>query len=203
MINYQGTLDDGSNKPPTEVFSMRFSIYDIEDGGTTLWEETRQVDVVNGMYAVQLGEEMPLPPDLFETDSLFLEIEIYNTALPTPAWEKFDSRLRLTTTAFAMKAGVAERVLNNAITSVMISPGAVDSDRLGNQAVTAAKIAGGQVNASHIAAAAVGSAQIADSSVTSADVGFNYAGSTAKGGPAADLACTGCISSPEIHPPWR
>ncbi len=49
-----------------------------------------------------------------------------------------------------------------------------------------------------IAAGAVDSSKIADGSVTSADVAFNYAGSSSKGGPASDLACTACVSAGEI-----
>jgi trimeric autotransporter adhesin len=44
----------------------------------------------------------------------------------------------------------------------------------------------------------VGSAQIVDSSITSADVGFNYAASTAKGGAATELACSGCVGNLEL-----
>ena len=201
LLNFQGTLVDGNGQALAGFYDMRFAIFDIESGGMPLWEESRQVDVVNGLYGVQLGTVEPLSSDLFETDTLFLEIEIYNPTPPTPAWEKFGSRLRLTSTAFAMKAGVAERVLNGAITSVMLSPGAVSSDQLSDQAVTASKIAGSQVTATHIAGGAVGSAQIADSSVSSADVGFNYAGSSGKGGPALDLACASCVSSAEVQPP--
>ncbi|BCW92873.1 MAG: hypothetical protein KatS3mg007_0767 [Thermoanaerobaculum sp.] len=49
-----------------------------------------------------------------------------------------------------------------------------------------------------IAAGAVDASKIADGSVTSADVAFNYAGSSSKGGPASDLACTACVSAGEI-----
>ncbi|MDD5434613.1 MAG: hypothetical protein PH343_04215, partial [Nitrospira sp.] len=55
-----------------------------------------------------------------------------------------------------------------------------------------AQIADGAVTSAKIAAGAVGSSQISDGSVASADVGFNYAGSTSKGGPASDLSCVGC-----------
>ncbi len=45
---------------------------------------------------------------------------------------------------------------------------------------------------------AVTSAKIADGAVSSSDVGFNYAGSSSKGGPASDLNCTTCVSESEL-----
>ncbi len=44
----------------------------------------------------------------------------------------------------------------------------------------------------------VSASQVANGGISAAKVGFNYAGSTTKGGPASDLACTGCVSSKEM-----
>lgn len=41
-------------------------------------------------------------------------------------------------------------------------------------------------------------AKIADGTVAAADVGFNYAASTSKGGPASDVNCSGCVASSEV-----
>ena len=40
--------------------------------------------------------------------------------------------------------------------------------------------------------------KIADGTIASADLGFNYAGSGSKGGPASDLACTSCVVAAEV-----
>ncbi|MEY3015377.1 MAG: hypothetical protein RIT45_4112 [Pseudomonadota bacterium] len=40
--------------------------------------------------------------------------------------------------------------------------------------------------------------QIANGAIAAAKLGFNYAGSNTKGGPALDLACTGCVSVSEM-----
>ncbi|HAN30150.1 MAG TPA: hypothetical protein DCQ06_01000, partial [Myxococcales bacterium] len=42
------------------------------------------------------------------------------------------------------------------------------------------------------------SAALGEGSVSSAKVDFSYAGSSSKGGPASDLACTGCVSVSEL-----
>ncbi|MCO4763414.1 MAG: hypothetical protein KC502_17995, partial [Myxococcales bacterium] len=39
---------------------------------------------------------------------------------------------------------------------------------------------------------------IANGSLSATKLGFNYAGSTTKGGPASDLKCTGCVSVSEM-----
>ncbi len=44
----------------------------------------------------------------------------------------------------------------------------------------------------------VSGGQIANGGIAAAKVGFNYAGSSTKGGPASDLACTGCVSTKEM-----
>jgi hypothetical protein len=51
-----------------------------------------------------------------------------------------------------------------------------------------------------VANGGITSAMITDSTVAAADVGFNYAGSSSKGGPASDLACTTCVAPGEMAP---
>ena len=73
--------------------------------------------------------------------------------------------------------------------TLSIAAGGVGTTQIADGAATSAKIAAG----------AVGAAQIFDGSVGSADVGFNYAASPSKGGPATDLLCTGCVSETEVN----
>ncbi len=40
--------------------------------------------------------------------------------------------------------------------------------------------------------------QLANGGISAAKLGFNYAGSSTKGGPALDLTCTGCVSAAEM-----
>ncbi len=44
----------------------------------------------------------------------------------------------------------------------------------------------------------VGGAALANGGISASKIGFNYAASTNKGGPAIDLACTGCVSVNEL-----
>ncbi len=59
-------------------------------------------------------------------------------------------------------------------------------------------IAAGGVSSSMLADNAVSSAKIINGTIAGDDVAFNYAGSTSKGGAAADVACTGCVAATEL-----
>ncbi len=62
-----------------------------------------------------------------------------------------------------------------------------------------ANVADGSITQFKLADDAVTSAKIANGTVGSDDVGFNYAGSSSKGGAATDLVCTNCIQSTDIQ----
>lgn len=57
----------------------------------------------------------------------------------------------------------------------------------------------GSITEAKLGVSAVTTAKIQDGQVSSSDVGFNYAGSSSKGGAASDLACTNCVSSTEVQ----
>jgi len=62
-----------------------------------------------------------------------------------------------------------------------------------------ANVPDGSITSVKLADNAVTSAKIQDGQVSSSDVGFNYAASSSKGGPASSVACSNCISSGEIQ----
>ncbi len=73
--------------------------YDWTDYGSEIWSETQAVDVVNGLYHVQLGEYSSLDASLLDSSSIYLEVEA-NLEVLSP-------RQRLTSVPFAMKADEA------------------------------------------------------------------------------------------------
>lgn len=102
LINYQGKLTDSGGNSLNGDFSMTFLIYNTTIGGTTLWNESQSVQVIDGIYSVELGSVSPFPADLFDSAALYLEVII--------GGETLSPRQRLTSTAFSMKAGDAETV---------------------------------------------------------------------------------------------
>ncbi|VGO17074.1 hypothetical protein PDESU_05669 [Pontiella desulfatans] len=54
-LNYQGKLAHGNN-PVTGNVPMTFQIFDGQNGTNVLYEESMDVDVVDGYYSIELGE---------------------------------------------------------------------------------------------------------------------------------------------------
>ena len=102
LINYQGKLTDSGGNALNGTFSMTFRLYNASSGGSSLWSEIQSVQVIDGIYSIELGSVSPLPADLFDSDALYLEVVIGSEIL--------SPRQRLTSTAFSMKAGDADTV---------------------------------------------------------------------------------------------
>jgi hypothetical protein len=54
-ISYQGKLADGAGPVTQNGVSMVFGVYDVESGGSPLYTYARSVDVVNGIFNVNIG----------------------------------------------------------------------------------------------------------------------------------------------------
>lgn len=78
-MNLQGYLTDGSGNPIDGSKSMRFDIY---RGGGSVWNETQNVDVDNGLFAVVMGSTTPIPYSVFEPGTTCeLELTVEGQAL--------------------------------------------------------------------------------------------------------------------------
>jgi len=109
-INYQGILTDDTGTPLDGDYSIRFRIYpDSSTGAVTLWvEQHPSVAVDEGLFNVILGSSNPIPDSVFVgawASNLWLGIE------PSPGPE-IDPRVRITSVPMAIRAAVADTVLN-------------------------------------------------------------------------------------------
>lgn len=95
-IAYSARLTTISGTPVTGSQNIVFSLYDVATGGTALWTESQNVNVVNGELSVALGETVPIPETTFAR-RLFLGIKVGNDAEMTP-------RPKLNSVPFAIKA---------------------------------------------------------------------------------------------------
>ena len=59
MLSYQGILKDKSGNLLNGTNTLVFKLYDVESEGTSLWSETQNVEVSEGVFNVQLGEIVP------------------------------------------------------------------------------------------------------------------------------------------------
>ncbi|MGD9101698.1 MAG: hypothetical protein PVF45_14550, partial [Anaerolineae bacterium] len=62
LLQYQGRLSDPSTGEPVadDTYSMVFSLYDVDSGGSPLWTETKDVTVQGGLFSTALGDTATL-----------------------------------------------------------------------------------------------------------------------------------------------
>ncbi len=98
LMNVQGVLTDNSGNAVADgTYSVLFAIYNVSTGGVSLWNSTRTVSTVDGLFTVILGEQTSLPYSIFENTTLYLGIKVESDPEMTP-------RMHLTSAPYAMKA---------------------------------------------------------------------------------------------------
>ena len=110
MINYQGKLTNtGGWAVPDGNYDMRFELYNAATNGDLLWTGTHTaangnaVAVSRGIFSLLLGSGAGNALNLnFETDSFYLQVQIYNT--DTSQWETFNNRKRIGSVPQAINA---------------------------------------------------------------------------------------------------
>jgi hypothetical protein len=103
-LNFQGYLTAPDGTPINTTVDMTFRIYNAPTGGTLIWQEQHfeppggvaGVDIVQGVFSVQLGNITPLPSNL--GDDLYVEVQI-NVDPP------LSPRFTYTGAPFAFQAG--------------------------------------------------------------------------------------------------
>ncbi|MBU1737103.1 MAG: hypothetical protein KKG35_03105 [Proteobacteria bacterium] len=105
LISYQGILNDGGGNPISSTVSITFKIYDVPSGGTELWGETQSVQASNGIFNVQLGSIHPLASSVFQTDTLYLGIQVGADPEMVP-------RQQLMTGGYSQKAALVEETIS-------------------------------------------------------------------------------------------
>ncbi len=102
QISVQGTLKTASGTPaPDGTQTVTFRLYNVETGGTHLWEETADVEIVGGIYSHYLGSVTPLNPSNFAS-TLYLAVKVGSYEL-TP-------RNRLAYAPYAFSVNTAQTV---------------------------------------------------------------------------------------------
>lgn len=109
LINFQSLVTDNVGDPiPNGVYTVMFSIYDSEIGGTLLWSETNNaVSVASSRFNVLLGSVMPLHDSVFDGTSRWLEVEFDGEVL-TP-------RTRLVSVGYAHRISTLDGASGGAI----------------------------------------------------------------------------------------
>jgi len=185
VLHYQATLTDGAFPVdgPVDVGAAFYAdsmdvgaaFYADSTGGTPLagWSESYEdVPLPDGRLSLLLGRTTPIPDAVLATPALYLQLSVNDTDFP---------RLRVASTAFALRARTAEAVASGAIgpealadgavTAAKLAPEAVEEDGLAPAAVTTAALADAAVTAAKVGEEAITSVKLADDAVTSAKLG--------------------------------
>ncbi|OQY27094.1 MAG: hypothetical protein B6244_11635 [Candidatus Cloacimonetes bacterium 4572_55] len=166
-ISYQGILKDSAGDPVSNAtYSLTFTLYNAETGGTALWTETHAtVQTQNGVFDVILGSVTALT--LSFDDPYWLGIAV-NTG------SELSPRIELTSSAYSFNvrdnAITNSKLADDAVTSAEILDGEVNTADLADDSVTSAKILDGDVGTANLADDAVTSAKVLNNSLQTADI---------------------------------
>lgn len=174
ILHYQATLVE-DDFPVEGTVDLEVAFFADSTGGNPLagWSETRSdVPVESGRISLLIGRQTPLPEELFEEASLYLQLTVEGESLP---------RVRLASSPYALRSrraeavapsGVtAEALAEEAVTGSALADGAVATEALADQGVTTRALADGAVGTENLADGAVGTNAISDGAVTSAKLG--------------------------------
>ena len=75
-ISYQGSLSDQIGQPVDGTLAMTFRLYTVPTGGSELWSETQSVQIVNGLFSVELGAQNLIPEDTFFGEEVYLGVQV-------------------------------------------------------------------------------------------------------------------------------
>ncbi len=124
ILSYQGYLTDADGGPINGTVDITFRLYDVPEGGIPLWEEAHTGDsavpVEEGVFNVMLGSLNPIPDSVWESNPLYLGIQVGNDPEMAP-------RARI---GGVPLAGLALTVPDGSITTEKIADGAVTSAKL-------------------------------------------------------------------------
>ncbi|MBC8414012.1 right-handed parallel beta-helix repeat-containing protein [bacterium] len=102
-INYQGYLTDDLGAPVNGFFDVFFELYDSETLGASQWSETQNVEVIQGVYNVTLGQINPIAVSMSST--LWFEVAIDEDGSTTiEPGEIMSPRQKLSAVPFAINA---------------------------------------------------------------------------------------------------
>jgi len=100
-FHFQGALKDSDGIPVNDTKFIEFRIYDSETVGTLLWNEGPVVvEIIDGLFSIELGSTNPFPNDLFETNPLYVTFAL--------ASGEMEPRQKLLSVPFALQAASSD-----------------------------------------------------------------------------------------------
>jgi hypothetical protein len=105
-MSFQGILKDDAGELITDTLSITFRVYDIEIGGSAIWQESvADVSIIDGNFNAVLGETTPLALG-FDAD-YWLSLQIEGDP------EETEPRLKLHMTPYSARSDTTDYALNS------------------------------------------------------------------------------------------
>lgn len=87
LVPYEGFLEE-EGSPLADGHDLSFDLYAADQGGDSLWHEAHaQVPIVDGHFAVVLGQATPFPLSVINSPGLYLEVAV--DGLPLSGRQQF------------------------------------------------------------------------------------------------------------------
>ena len=105
-INFQGALKDANGEPVNDTKIIQFLIYDDETAGSVVWSEYQNsVEIVDGIFSIELGSETVFPEELFQESELWMTFQLGGAEM-TP-------RQRILAVPYAIQSDQANHSINS------------------------------------------------------------------------------------------
>lgn len=95
-------LDEDTGKAIDGTHRIKFALFAAETGGTSVWDEGRDVMVDDGVLFTSLGENRALDAAVFDGRSLWLEVTLDDVVM--------EPRVAIESVPYAIRAGAADKV---------------------------------------------------------------------------------------------
>ena len=84
-LSYQGHLADAARQPVNASYPMVFKLYADREGGDALWTEAYDsIEVLDGVFTVELGSGTAFGEDLARNATLFLGVSVNSAPEMSP-----------------------------------------------------------------------------------------------------------------------
>ena len=109
-LSYQGLLTDSLGNPKADgLYTITFRLYDVNDGGSALWTESKSVQIKRGLFSTILGDQTVISTSVTFEKPYWLSIQVETESELSP-------RLPLTAVGYSLystKSDTSKFTLNN------------------------------------------------------------------------------------------
>lgn len=95
-------VEEDTGKAIDGMHRISFALFTAETGGTSVWDEGREVMIDDGILFTGLGENRPLDATVFDGKALWLEVKVDDVVM--------EPRVAIESVPYAIRAGAADSV---------------------------------------------------------------------------------------------